>query len=69
MAKRHVFSAVAQIGVLLAAGGLGGCVERKLVIGSSPEGALLQVNDVEIGRTPVTVPFKWYGDYDLRFHL
>ena len=27
------------------------------------------MNDVEVGRTPVTVPFTWYGDYDLRFRL
>ncbi len=48
---------------------LGGCVERRLVIGSDPAGALVWVNDVEVGRTPVTVPFEWYGDYDLKFRL
>jgi len=42
-----------------------GCVERKLTIGSSPSGALVTLNDVEIGRTPITVPFTWYGDYDI----
>jgi len=42
-----------------------GCVERKLTIGSDPSGALVTLNDVEIGRTPVTVPFTWYGDYDI----
>lgn len=46
--------------------GLTGCVERKLTIGSDPEGAILLLNDVEVGRTPVTVPFTWYGDYDVR---
>jgi hypothetical protein len=43
-----------------------GCVERKIVIGSSPPGALVTLNDVEVGRTPVKVPFTWYGDYDIR---
>ena len=42
-----------------------GCVERKLSIGSEPSGALVTLNDVEIGRTPITVPFTWYGDYDI----
>ena len=43
------------------------CVERRITIGSDPAGALVQVNGVEVGRTPVSVPFTWYGDYDLRF--
>jgi hypothetical protein len=45
---------------------LTGCVERKIVIGSNPPGALVTLNDVEVGRTPVKVPFTWYGDYDIR---
>ncbi len=54
---------------LMAAGavaGPGGCVERTIVIGSDPPGALVMLNDVEVGHTPVTVPFTWYGDYDVR---
>jgi hypothetical protein len=53
-------------GVVGCAWALGGCVERKLVIGSDPPGALVLLNDVEVGRTPVKVPFTWYGDYDIR---
>jgi hypothetical protein len=49
--------------------GWGGCVERKITIGSGPPGALDYLNDVEVGRTPVTVPFTWYGDYDIRMRL
>jgi len=26
----------------------------------------LLLNDQEVGRTPVSVPFTWYGDYDIR---
>jgi len=54
--------------VALSLAALTGCVERKLTISSDPPGALVTLNDVEIGRTPVTVPIKWYGTYDLRFH-
>ncbi len=44
---------------------LAGCVEREMTITSAPEGALVFVSDKEIGRTPVTIPFTWYGDYDI----
>jgi len=45
---------------------LGGCVERRLTINTQPQGALVTLNDEEIGQSPVTVPFNWYGDYDVR---
>lgn len=51
------------------AAGSAGCVERKLTIASDPPGALAWVNDVEVGHTPVTIPFQWYGDYDVRLRL
>jgi hypothetical protein len=52
--------------IAAAAGTLAGCVERKITIGSNPSGAIVLLNDQEIGRTPVTVPFTWYGDYSIR---
>lgn len=45
---------------------LAGCVERTISITSEPSGALVYLNDDEIGRTPVTVPFRYYGVYDIR---
>jgi len=44
---------------------LGGCVERTITINSSPPGALVYLNDEEVGRTPVTRDFTWYGDYSV----
>ncbi|MCD4699312.1 MAG: PEGA domain-containing protein [Phycisphaerae bacterium] len=44
---------------------MAGCVERTITITSEPSGALVEVSSVEIGRTPVTVPFTWYGDYEI----
>ncbi len=35
-------------------------------INSDPPGALVFMNDQEIGRTPVTRDFIWYGWYDLQ---
>jgi hypothetical protein len=43
-----------------------GCVERRLMITSEPSGALVYLNDKEEGRTPLEVPFTWYGVYDVR---
>ncbi len=43
-----------------------GCVERQLTINTRPQGALVTLNDEEIGTSPVTASFNWYGDYDVR---
>ena len=45
-----------------------GCVQRMIKITSDPPGALVRLNDEEVGRTPVTVPFTFYGVYDVRLH-
>lgn len=46
---------------------IGGCVERTLNITSDPPGALVYVSDVEKGRTPLTMTFLHYGDYEIIF--
>jgi len=43
-----------------------GCVERTIRITSEPSGALVRLNDEEVGRTPVDVPFLYYGTYDVK---
>ncbi|MGA2915434.1 MAG: PEGA domain-containing protein [Sedimentisphaerales bacterium] len=43
-----------------------GCVERKITIITEPPGALVALNDEEIGTSPVTVGFEWYGDFAVR---
>jgi len=57
---------VLTVAGLIAAIILGGCVERNLTINTNPQGALVVLNDEEIGASPVTVSFEWYGDYDVR---
>jgi hypothetical protein len=42
-----------------------GCVERVVRIKTEPTGALVFLNDEEVGRTPLSAPFTWYGDYDV----
>jgi hypothetical protein len=45
----------------------GGCarIDRTITVTSNPVNALVFLNDQEIGRTPVTRTFKWYGTYDV----
>lgn len=51
---------------LLALAGLGtGCVRRSLTVMSEPAGALVYLNGVEVGRTPVERDFTWYGTYEV----
>ena len=43
----------------------GGCVQRIISVQSNPTGAVVYLNDQEVGRTPVQREFTWYGDYDV----
>lgn len=61
-AQRRSAAALLFAGLAL----LGGCVERTITITSDPAGALVYLNDDEVGRTPLTVPFTYYGVYDVR---
>ncbi len=54
-----------QTGIALLMILIAGCVERTITITTEPKGSLVYLNDKEVGRTPVTVPFQWYGDYDV----
>jgi hypothetical protein len=59
---RSVILATLALTVMLA----GGCVKRTLRITSEPSGALVWLNDHEVGRTPLEVGFVYYGTYDVR---
>lgn len=52
---------------LLAAGAAvsTGCMQRRVEITSQPAGALVTVNDVELGVTPLSADFTYYGVYDV----
>jgi len=62
--KPILLAAVAAATLVL--GGCYGQIHRSITIHSEPEGALCWLNDNEVGRTPVTVPFTWYGTYGVR---
>ena len=44
---------------------LTGCVRRTMTIRTEPSGALIYLNDEEVGRSDLTTDFTWYGDYDV----
>jgi hypothetical protein len=61
--RPFAFAAVAAASLLAA---LAGCVERTITITTEPPGALVWLNDREVGRSPVDVKFDYYGTYDVR---
>ncbi len=46
-----------------------GCVERRYTLRTEPPGALAIVNGEEIGQTPVSRSFYYYGDREVTFIL
>lgn len=46
--------------------GLPGCVQRRLTIRSNPPGALVYVDDYQIGTTPIATNFTYYGTRKIR---
>lgn len=60
-----VLVAAAAVGAMV----LGGCVRRTIDITSEPSGAMVTLNDRQVGRTPVAVDFTYYGTYDVRLSL
>ena len=44
---------------------LSGCVDRIMTVNTDPDGAIIYLNDQEIGRTPLTHDFQQYGNYQL----
>ncbi len=57
-----------QILLFLSLSAAAGCnnVDRRLVVESDPPGALVWLNDQEVGRTPLEREFVWYGTYDVQ---
>ena len=60
VARRIAFPAAAVFLLIAPA-----CVERTVSINTEPQGATIILNDQEVGKSPVKVPFTWYGDYDI----
>ncbi len=46
-----------------------GCVQRRLTIRSNPPGALVYIDNQQIGHTPVSTPFTYYGTREIKLVL
>jgi hypothetical protein len=62
---RWAFGALAVLALLT----LPGCVERRYTLRSDPPGAIAIVNGEEIGPTPVSRSFVFYGDREISQEL
>ena len=60
---RAITTAVLGLAGLLA---LAGCVQRRMTVRSNPPGALVYVDDYQIGTTPVSTDFIYYGTRKIR---
>ena len=52
--------------VLMLLASSSGCVQRRFLVRSQPEGALVTIDHQSIGLTPVSVPFTYYGTREIQ---
>jgi hypothetical protein len=45
---------------------LGGCLQRTIKVTTQPPGAVVWINDQEVGRTPLETDFTFYGKFSVR---
>ena len=56
---------VACLFLLALCSGLCGCMHRRMTIGSNPAGARVLVDGKDVGMTPVSVDFTYYGTREI----
>ncbi len=54
------------LSVVLFCAGLMGCVHRRVTINSEPPGALVRIDGRDIGYTPASLDFTWYGTREVQ---
>ena len=58
---------VVAVGVTALTVALGsGCIRSRLHIDSTPQGAIVTINNQPFGKTPLQTPFIWYWYYDIK---
>ena len=62
--KMPLVEAVLCVGLILSFSV--GCVQRRMTIRSNPPGALVYVDDYQVGTTPVSTDFVYYGTRKIR---
>jgi len=59
--RRNFWQTTLLLAAVLACACQAGCVRRRLMIRSNPPGALVYVDNVPVGETPVATEFTYYG--------
>lgn len=62
---RHPWLTLGLVAAVLCAAG-SGCVQRRLMVRTNPPGAQLYIDEQPIGKTPVSVPYVYYGTRNIR---
>lgn len=47
----------------------GGCLRRRMTINSNPQGAMVYVDGHQLGKTPVSTDFTYYGTRNIRLEM
>jgi len=63
---RRLFRSCGPLLLIVLCAGQIGCVQRRMMIRSNPPGALVYVDDYEIGTTPIASNFTYYGQRKIR---
>ncbi|MGL6225227.1 MAG: PEGA domain-containing protein [Thermoguttaceae bacterium] len=63
-ARRSLLALLLLLGTLLAVSE--GCVRRRITVRSDPPGAVAYLDNVELGKTPISRNFDFYGKRELR---
>lgn len=69
MPSCHATSVCLVAAALVTAASLPGCSRRTIEVTSTPPGAVVWLNDQQVGRTPIEVHFTHFGVYDVRLKL
>lgn len=59
-------SNIVLISLIVATGLLSGCVRKRMTIVSNPPGAQVFIDNREIGSTPVSTAYQYYGTREIR---
>ncbi|REJ90730.1 MAG: PEGA domain-containing protein [Planctomycetota bacterium] len=65
--SRVVLTRLLTAALLLCAGT--GCVSRRLVIRSNPPGALVELDGRQVGQTPFSTDFTYYGTREVKLSM
>lgn len=67
--RNHLFSTILCTFLCVTLLSVSGCIRRRMTIDSVPRGAMVSVDGHQIGRTPISTDFTYYGTRNIRLEL